>query len=1046
MLLGERIYDSHVSMENIFRRVIVCITILGLSLAVTSFAKAAETGQVTVDWEALSNGNPGVRATIEVQLTASEKANLESETLTFKIDDLELRPLETVQYGETEQVSFFSKTSHWPDRQTLSAKTGTLYLGNKSIANVKLTAPIRGMQITPSSLLVKAPSSDATVTDRLRTHYEAVSDIDQRRRFQWIATTNLDDKAKAWFDLGQIAFRRQSFRRAAWFFHRSAENDLDDVLPQAFLAQSILKFTPHENELLEAVANNLAERIDAQYEKTASASETFEQDQNQAQSDVDVLSKEFDDIQKQLQDLEDQSDSNPKAKKLGARLLEINQEIEKLNQSLYVKIGDIERVTPFMTEALFNAQMALSRLPDMDEQLWLNKALNTSEAAYEQSFNPVDVDRTLRAQALLRSAARRHELSGPAEKAYRADPKLAKRETLETKYDAMSLELESDKETLEIKIAAIDDQADIQQLQKEKERLLAEFKTAQSNHEKNKQTLDGVKRAADEARSNGDIDEANRHIDKYNIELPKVNASADASNAKANLVEAADKSYVEAYNEAAKKLNAPYNTKISDFNTLAEQINTLSEGLKDKEQVYKDLIFNRDQDLALARDELYQALSAAPSAEIQNLIVASDEAINIPEDTERLYTSRPWCTNISYNCGSCFGLAVLGCEFGQMDAISACQAGERILPYSPSSFGSGGIIGTCRGLRPLDVNVSRWATPDGSRNAENLSPADEEERELAADAIADSLDPLFESDCGVSPSDSADESPDDGLILQFSEETLENIRKAREKWRKDREREFLLADMERRLSLVRNNQIFASDPDIKQFIDALQNDPDKFKDPLVQRALAEKIAARAEHVIQSTAAQGGTEDDWVKNAHKINDLAKDANKIISDLGGSLPQLEELTGYADNALDIIDGGREGDANKVLGGVRGLTASVPGPLNAVLEIPGRFVAGHVTHMSDTLKDEAAVMGTVAEIIGSGGSDPDVDRRLAEQIKAVEKNLDPKTFMEKMFIEPTKDFIKDKVPGGETLLNLFSRLTEDDGKSEGSCPVPPITIPLD
>ncbi len=88
----------------------------------------------------------------------------------------------------------------------------------------------------------------------------------------------------------------------------------------------------------------------------------------------------------------------------------------------------------------------------------------------------------------------------------------------------------------------------------------------------------------------------------------------------------------------------------------------------------------------------------------------------------------------------------------------------------------------------------------------------------------------------------------------------------------------------------------------------------------------------------------------------------------------------------------------------------------------------------------------MGTVADLIGSGGEDPEAAERLAEQVENVQKKLTPKAFIDNMFVEPLKDFVKDKVPGAETVMNLFSRLTDDGGSSNSTCPGPAIDIPMD
>ncbi len=1026
-------------MRNFAAFLVIC---LSLVLSFTAFA--VETGRLIIDWEALEKGRIGVAAKIEVTDQALPISDSEIESFRLHIGEYELIPVNNTRYGDIVVISFFARTKSWPNPQAPQTLTAELYKNSKRISRLKNISQSRGLKVYGQSLLAPVAKSGETLEQRLRSYYHAATTQLQRRRFLWIATASEVGLADSWRDLGHVAYRRKLYREAAWFFHKAAQADQQDVLGASWLARAVLQFAPDEKAMLGQINTLLSNRMAQLYRQADAGSASFGSVQKRITRQADQLSAEFATIQEQLRTLSVASRNSQQARDLSQRLTAINREIDGLNTVLSDKYGDVYWVTPFMVAALVDTQISLSRIDD--ELVWLEQAQKTSEAAFKRNFSPLPVDRSLRARVFLRRAAYNHQKGMLAEIKFRSDPNLKRRTQLKAQYEKDKLSLGVLKDKIDADTQAIDDDPDIKRLKQERNQARKNFEKMRAQAQEKARPLEDISRKIDQLRSENKTSEANKLVEKYNALLPDVRDISAQANIAAERANGAEQKYIEAYNTKSAKLFKPYEIAQNKFNDLVGEINKLNELLRDKEDVYKDLIFNRDQFLALARDDLYRGMGKTPSREMRNLLLAADNIIEIGETDEQFYTSRPWCTSISYNCSACFGLAVLGCEFAQMDAISACQAGESVLPYSERALDGGGIIGACRGVQPLQINKRRWLAPETSNSTQQISPEDEEERELAAQVFDDSLGPLFEEACSTEPVIDLSQPEDGGLILQFSQETLDNIKKAREKWRKDKEREFMLAEMEHRLGLIRNNQKLFADPEIKRFVEQLGDQPERFQDPVVQRALAEKIAERAEHIIKSSIAEAGTKDDWVAKAHEINNLAKEANKIVSDLGGSLPRLDKLTGYADNALDIIDGGRAGDGNKIMSGVRGLTAGVPGPLTAVLEVPGRMIGGHVTHMSDTLKQEAAVMGTVAELIGSGGTDPETREKLRRQVEAVQNNLTPKSFVKQMLVKPMKDFFKDKVPGGETILNLFSRASESlKGRKTtgGRCLNPPLTI---
>ncbi len=1027
-------------------RYFFCLLLSCWGIATSAFG--VETGEFIVDQLALQNGKPGVSISLEIR--TEQGVITQAEDLSFQFGDEKIPIAQIEPYGDVWRLSAFQSRRSWPDAMASGESPVFLMLGEKRLIHLGTITNMRALVHSGASLILTAPEEQSSLRNILWADYVRATSQITRKKFNWVASADQNDPAGAWRDLGFISYKRGKFREAAWCFFKASELDEKDPLSLAWLARTVRHYASADEQRLKAIEARLTVRLLAAQKRAAQESDRFSTYQSKQIATIKELQKSFDKTKSQLNNLAEAERNSEKADALVRRLDEFNKKIDETNTALTAKLAEVKWVTPFMIKQTFELDMAISKLPGEDEGTWVKKAKTVAELPYARSYNPLPVNRALRARAMLRLAAISDIQGRREQKAYKDDPRLKQQDKLKVKLKTLESELDLLKERTARKLADINNNSEIKNLIAIKENQKQAYETAKTDYERITQPLRNMRTQISSLRARGDNKKANALVPKYNAMLDKFKPAQDRLNMSVKAANAADKAYVEAYNKQADQISQAYSQKQNVYNKMIKQYNDHEKALS--QMPYRDLIYNRDQYLALAKDEIYKGLTNRPTNELNNLLSSTESLIPLKKNADIFYTKRPWCASISFNCSTCYGLAVLNCSFAEMDAQSACQRGERVTMYSTSIPGNGGIIGACRGIRISKPNKLRWQESEISDQSEFISTQDQKGNEVISDAINDALSPLFDNSCDAggstqNPTSSIEDPEEGGLVLQFSQETLNALKKAHDKWQADQKHKFLLEDMARRLELIKQNQNIFNDPDIKKIIKDLEKNPDQFADKKIQKLLAEAVSRRAQHIIKSSIAEGGSQKDWVKKAKDINDIAKQANKIAKDLGGEIPGLKTLTGYNDNALEIIEGGKNGDANKIMSGIRGLTADVPGPLTATLEIPGRMVAGHVTHMSDTLKGEADVIGTVSEIIGNGGSDPAQDKKLAAQIKKVQDKLTPKSFIKHMFIDPMRDFFKNKIPGGETLLNLFDRFNQSDSPPKSHlCVSPPINFPED
>lgn len=1028
--------------------------LLFASLTVVPAGSATLDHQVA-DYAALDAGRPGMRAVATLSIDPDEAFDFEDELAwSLAIDDVILVS-ELVDFDRGRMiVHLFAEIPVWPTDPEQSSRAATLLYEDKPVAAVQLTGPSNGVGFSPGAQPTPAdiPNTLAVIFEP---GYLAATSKNQQR---WFSELGGDGN---WLDLGHMAFRRNAFAEAAYFYARAADEDRDDALAVAWLGKSIAKGSPFDVNMLLAVEPELKRRVALLQESGARQAEGFEAIQQSVRVRTDALRQEFSTTQEALNALVDRSEDNEEAQRLAARLTAINVEIGAANEELQLALSEIERPTPFIIAGLFEMQSALSRLAagrdegpgGLSEREWIEAAQFTSELAYEQDFNPAGLDRTLRSRALMRKAAIADREAKTAKAALEANPALESRDRLQAEHDRQIEALDIKREQTEAAAQTITERPELKALELESDKLREAFEVEQSAYNESVNSLDAEQSALQEARnalgdnpSEDAREDFNAKVDAFNRKIEAVNAGAAPVQEKADAANAAAAAYTDAVNRALDDNNAEYNALVEAANATLNQIKAANAALAENEPKYKDLIFERDQNLALARDELYRLMSDTPTREGDDLLSAADSVVFVPDGAERLYTARPWCRAINFRCERCVGLAVLGCTFAELDAGSACENGERI-SFSLPATGSGGIIGACRGVRALALGEKRWTVPSTRRKPLHSTAIETDDTEGLSDAVSDTLGGFFDPDasCGAPPStgDSTDgdsaEGDSDGLSA-YLDAFEKNLAAERQRRQEEAEKRWRMAEMERRLALVKQNSALADDPEIAELIEKFEAMPGLLSEPANAELFADKLAERAVHAIQTDIAASGNQAEWEQKARRINEMAKEANEIASELGYESESLKKLTGYVDNAASILDGARDGNADKVRSGIQGFVGAVPGPVGSLLNTPqGYALAGTVQYTNDITRGSTDVLKEFNSVLD--GSDPDAERRMVEKAEALQKKLTPKAYIKTVFIDPTRAYVENELPGGKTIIKVFDWLNSDS--DSGSCqpPAPPI-----
>jgi len=490
----------------------------------------------------------------------------------------------------------------------------------------------------------------------------------------------------------------------------------------------------------------------------------------------------------------------------------------------------------------------------------------------------------------------------------------------------------------------------------------------------------------------------------------------------------------------------------------------LEAALIDQEPIYKDLIGLRDENLYLTESQLQSLKDLMRQPELSALLAETASDTKTPAGIRDLVKPAALlssstidtaaCTAINFQCEQrCFGLYVVDCTIAESGAQSDCLAGNTPNLDFYNGGGSGGFIGRCDPLIGVAMPIkavfaheavgNNWNSDSrGGKPTSSVNSSDEEDKQALQNVVSDTLSTLFDPDatCGISPSE--DSSGLEAYLVDFQN----NIEEEKRRTQSENDRLWRMAEAERRLALIRKNTRLMNDPIVKDLVEELATNPAALVDPEFGKNLAEKLIDRALNAAETNTSSSGNakQAEWEKKAREINALAKNANEIADKFGVKSDALSKLTGYGDNAAGILDGAREGDGEKIRSGIQGLVSGVPGPAGSVLKTPfGRAAAASVTFASDITNDSADVLGQLNKSIGS--DNPEDLEKLAAMSEAVQKKLTVKNYVDKVLVEPFKNFVKEDVPGGKVLMGVFDYFTgKSEPKASSSCAIPAPPLP--
>ncbi|WP_136658850.1 hypothetical protein [Nitratireductor sp. XY-223] len=1015
---------------------------------------AAELLALTLDFAALEEGVPGTAGYASVWLDADEEAEFYDERdWTLSVGSQVLIGTSMLNDRGLVHIRLFDPRLAWPREGEKREHDATLSYRDRVVATAKATGPANGIA-TLGGGITASDLGDATLTERFEAGYFDATSENQRIWFSGLSGES------NWFELGLIAHRRNAFREAAYFFARAADADPADGLAAAWLARTLHDTGRFEADLLLAVEADLQRRLSDLETRGARAAAAFGEAQQRATERERELQAEFAGIQDQLAALPDRSETNPDAARLAERLKVINAEIRALGESLNEEIAGIERTTPFMTRMLFETQLMLARIAagqtDMNtgktERDWVEAARRTAEVPYAQDFNPVGVDRSLRARILIRQAALANREAEAEQAALQADPAYRERLARRQHHDEQLSALNVMKSEAEAAAAALPERPDLMKLSDEAARLAARFDTAQTEHQARLEALDVERNELQAARDalggnpsseaiegfNARLDAFNANVDLVNARVPELQAMADTANAAAN-------AYNEALNRANEEVYAPYNDLVAAANANLDAIRALSEELADREPRYKDLVFERDGSLALARSELYSLMGERPTPEGDSLIDAVDTAVSVPDGAEKSDVGTPWCDKVDFRCDQCIGLGVLGCTFAESDAQSACYSGERVLFRKPAP--GGGIIGGCGGTLRVDPGTRRWSVQSTERNPGKRSRDEEAAADDVIDVASGLLDPFFDpaAGCGLASPVSAGEA-DDGLGA-YLDEFEQMLADRREERRAERQRAERLEQMQDYIDLLSRHAGSTSSDDLEALRDRISATPDLMSDPDAARDVAEQLSKIAQEAVVAGAASLGTEngaDGWQDWAEKTMEIGEKVKAITDELGIKSDTVDEIKGYVDSARELRDAINEarttGSSEKLRGIFKDKVISALGPVGQVIDLPADIINSGLNVVERTTGQISKPLGHMSDLIA--GTDPDAEAKMLAAVEELQ-NTSAKDIIKEVALDPFERKLRSLV--GDRAVDvtkaIYEYFTKEEKAESASCPVPPL-----
>jgi hypothetical protein len=483
----------------------------------------------------------------------------------------------------------------------------------------------------------------------------------------------------------------------------------------------------------------------------------------------------------------------------------------------------------------------------------------------------------------------------------------------------------------------------------------------------------------------------------YNDNVKKVNSIINQSNQDNKDLQAAlDLAYLESfanYNKTIKQLN---NNIIPELNLLNKDIITI-------EKPWKDALFYRDVEWANARNQLLHSSNTnsedLTSAEQFNS--SKTPYTNLYSD-KSLYTDTPWCASIDYHCERCFGLAVLSCEFSQMDARSACQKGQ---PFNArlNNHGTGGMIGSCGKLILINDDEFMGHQDPSQPYSQYGTYKDWKENQEARKKLKEMAKKIFDQNQTTNPDE----------FLSYLIKTLENSNSEEAK------------EMAAVLEHLKKSKELYDHEEFGALIDKLRNAENDEEKNEIAKELATVAVNIGAHHTEMTSIDNFTLTD----AEKLSNMIKYGSIFLDDYKNPTNPLDNagpmtnLLSATHGVLALAEGSQTGNAEMMMDGLRDTIGVLPGassnPITAIIDIPGEVAASMI---NVTRKGWDQSSNALQEVNNAISGDPDALNRLENISKDIEKTLSPRNYGESM-LNALKNRVIDKVPFARTLVNWWN-----------------------
>jgi hypothetical protein len=852
-------------------------------------------------------------------------------------------------------------------------------------------------------------------------YLENVSEA-QRERLEKIVKTKSSQsdsqKAKDHFDIGLLALESNKLDIAKKQLFMAHSLDNQEGLYVAWLTKSLLEnedLSPADALALEKKFSEVVSTTNANYKVEE---EAFLNLSKATREEVAKLQFEFDSIKSEILTLSKTTPDHPSIPEFLKNLDVINQKIKNLDQSQLKAASLLRRPTDFELETLSQLQVAIEKDNfDVEEKLKAHlKAKATLKVASEMKVRATAVNYN-------RLANLRFELGSLYNQVYRnVRSKTAThgdynvQAELKKEYDQLKKEIPLKKEAAEkdfqekqvspkvkekeAKIAA--QKVQIEEMNTSLDAALLELNELASKigevRGKIPNTTDPSELVEFRKKEAAMIERYIQMKDLFHVEESTVKAMVYVTNKKINdlnsfLNEAYEKSF-EDYNKSVKKMNEG----------LIPNLNQTTERIEKMERPWREALFNRDQEWAIARSELLFSSNNNPTDLLSAAQFKDSEKMpynNLFSDVSS-YTKRPWCDSIDYHCGRCFGLAVLSCEFSQMDARSACAKGEN---YNArlNNHGTGGMIGSCGMLVQIDENefmgfsdsTSSYAHYGTYKDWLENQKAKEEFKKLASQIFDDNSNPSTEN------------------FLDYLTEVLKN--------NNSEEAKELASVIEQ---LKNSTEVFNSD-EFNSLIEKLRNaQTDEEKN-----AVATDLATMAVNVGAHHVPMTSVDDFTLEDAEKLSNMIKYGSIFLDDYKNPTNPLDNagpmtnLLSATHGVLALSEGAQSGNAEMMMDGIRDTISVLPGastnPITAIVDIPGEVAASMINVTRDGWNQSSSALEEVGNAING---DPEALNRLENISRDIENTLSPRNYGESM-MNALKNRVIDKVPFARTIVNWWN-----------------------